>query len=67
MIEAAIKVTPLHRASTTDDIADAVTFLACDAGMMTGQALVVDGGRTMWSTAAALAREMNCSAVAVGR
>jgi 3-oxoacyl-[acyl-carrier protein] reductase len=47
MVEAAIKVTPLKRASTTDDIADAITFLACDAGMMTGQALVVDGGRTM--------------------
>jgi 3-oxoacyl-[acyl-carrier protein] reductase len=47
MVEAAIKITPLKRASTTDDIADAITFLACDAGMMTGQALVVDGGRTM--------------------
>jgi 3-oxoacyl-[acyl-carrier protein] reductase len=47
MIEVAIKQTPLKRASTTDDIADAVAFLACDAGMMTGQALVVDGGRTM--------------------
>ncbi len=47
MVEAAVKITPLKRASTTDDIADAVTFLACDAGMMTGQALVVDGGRTM--------------------
>src|SRR5262245_11419835 len=47
MIEAAIKVTPLHRASTTDDIADVILFLACDAGMMTGQALVIDGGRTM--------------------
>lgn len=47
MIDAAIKITPLKRASTTDDIADVITFLACDAGMMTGQALVVDGGRTM--------------------
>jgi 3-oxoacyl-[acyl-carrier protein] reductase len=47
MIENAIKVTPLHRASTTDDIADVITFLACDAGMMTGQALTIDGGRTM--------------------
>jgi len=47
MIDAAIKITPLKRASTTDDIADAITFLACDAGMMTGQALVIDGGRTM--------------------
>jgi len=47
MVEAAVKITPLKRASTTDDIADAVVFLACDAAMMTGQALVVDGGRTM--------------------
>lgn len=47
MIQSAIKATPLKRASTTDDIANVITFLACDAGMMTGQALVVDGGRTM--------------------
>jgi 3-oxoacyl-[acyl-carrier protein] reductase len=47
MVQAAVKITPLKRASTTDDIAAAVTFLACDAGMMTGQALVVDGGRTI--------------------
>jgi 3-oxoacyl-[acyl-carrier protein] reductase len=47
MVDAAIKLTPLKRASTTDDIADVITFLACDAGMMTGQAVVVDGGRTM--------------------
>lgn len=47
MIDAAIKITPLKRASTTDDIADAIVFLACDAQMMTGQALVIDGGRTM--------------------
>ncbi len=47
MIEGALQVTPLERASTPDDIADVITFLACDAGMMTGQALVVDGGRTM--------------------
>jgi 3-oxoacyl-[acyl-carrier protein] reductase len=47
MVEAAMKITPLKRASSTYDIADVITFLACDAGMMTGQALVVDGGRTM--------------------
>jgi 3-oxoacyl-[acyl-carrier protein] reductase len=47
MVEAAVKITPLKRASTTDDIADAVVFLSCDSAMMTGQALVVDGGRTM--------------------
>jgi 3-oxoacyl-[acyl-carrier protein] reductase len=47
MIQSAIKVTPLKKASTTDDIADVITFLACDASMVTGQALVIDGGRTM--------------------
>jgi 3-oxoacyl-[acyl-carrier protein] reductase len=47
MIDAALEVTPLKRASSTEDIADVITFLACDAAMMTGQALVVDGGRTM--------------------
>lgn len=47
MLEAAVKITPLRRASTTDDVADVITFLACDAEMMTGQALIVDGGRTI--------------------
>lgn len=47
LIDAAIKITPLRKASSPDDIADTIIFLACDAGMMTGQALVVDGGRTM--------------------
>lgn len=47
MVDAAVKITPLKRASSTDDIADAITFLACDAAMMTGQSLIVDGGRTM--------------------
>ena len=47
MIDSAIKVTPLKRASEPNDIADAIVFLACDAHMMTGQALTIDGGRTM--------------------
>ncbi len=47
MIESAVKITPLARASTTDDVAATIAFLACDAHMMTGQALVVDGGRTV--------------------
>jgi 3-oxoacyl-[acyl-carrier protein] reductase len=47
LIDAAIKVTPLGRASTTQDIAETIVFLACQAGMMTGQAILVDGGRTM--------------------
>jgi 3-oxoacyl-[acyl-carrier protein] reductase len=47
MIDSALKVTPLGKASSTDDIADVITFLACDAQNMTGQALVIDGGRTI--------------------
>lgn len=47
MVDAAVKITPLKRASSTDDIADAVVFLATTATMMTGQALIIDGGRTM--------------------
>jgi len=38
---------PLPRASTSDDIADAVMFLATGTQMMTGQCIVVDGGRTI--------------------
>src|SRR5439155_14685221 len=41
MIDSALNVTPLRRASTTDDIADAITFLACDARMMTCQEVVI--------------------------
>ena len=47
MVDAAVQITPLERASSTDDVADVITFLACDAQMMTGQELIVDGGRTM--------------------
>jgi 3-oxoacyl-[acyl-carrier protein] reductase len=47
MIEAALKVTPLGRASTPQEVAAVIVFLACDAAMVTGQAVVVDGGRTM--------------------
>lgn len=47
MIEQSLKVTPMKRASMPDDIADAVIYLACGTSMVTGQVLVVDGGRTM--------------------
>lgn len=47
MIERSLALTPLGRAADPDDIADAVVFLALDQTLMTGQVLVVDGGRTM--------------------
>lgn len=42
-----VQTTPLKRAATPEDIADAVAFLALNASLMTGQVVVVDGGRTM--------------------
>jgi 3-oxoacyl-[acyl-carrier protein] reductase len=42
-----VKVTPLRRAATPDDIADTTAFLALGTTLMTGQVVVVDGGRTM--------------------
>jgi 3-oxoacyl-[acyl-carrier protein] reductase len=47
MVERSLKATPLGRAATPDDIADTVVFLALDTSLMTGQVIVVDGGRTM--------------------
>jgi NAD(P)-dependent dehydrogenase (short-subunit alcohol dehydrogenase family) len=42
-----LKLTPMGRAAVPDDIADAVYFLALGTTLMTGQVIVVDGGRTM--------------------
>jgi len=47
MIDQALQGTPLGRAATPDDIADVVAFLALGSSLMTGQVVVVDGGRTM--------------------
>ncbi|MFL5340501.1 MAG: SDR family NAD(P)-dependent oxidoreductase [Gemmataceae bacterium] len=47
MVEASLRQTPLKRACTPEDVADVVTFLAAGTAMMTGQVIVVDGGRTM--------------------
>jgi 3-oxoacyl-[acyl-carrier protein] reductase len=47
MIEGYLRQTPLGRAAEPDDIADAVVFLATGQQLMTGQVIVVDGGRTM--------------------
>jgi len=46
-VEKSMQITPMRRAATPDDIADAVVFLALGTTLMTGQVLVVDGGRTM--------------------
>ncbi len=46
-VDESIKITPMGRASTPEDIADVIFFLASGTNMMTGQVLVVDGGRTM--------------------
>src|SRR5262249_5197177 len=42
-----VEATPMRRAATADDIADAVAFLALGTTLVTGQVLVVDGGRTV--------------------
>jgi 3-oxoacyl-[acyl-carrier protein] reductase len=47
MVERSLQDTPLRRAATPDDIADAVVFLALGSTLVTGQVMVVDGGRTM--------------------
>jgi len=47
MVEQAMTVTPLKRPATPDDIADAAVFLADGNTLITGQVLVVDGGRTI--------------------
>jgi pteridine reductase len=41
--------TPLQRLGDPTDIARAVAFLACDAPFVTGQIVVVDGGRSLVS------------------
>lgn len=46
-VQRSLEVTPMRRAADPDDIADAVEFLALGNSLMTGQIIVVDGGRTM--------------------
>ena len=46
-VDRAIAQTPMQRAATPDDVADVVEFLALGTALMTGQVVVVDGGRTM--------------------
>jgi 3-oxoacyl-[acyl-carrier protein] reductase len=47
MVNQALKQTPLGRAAEPDDVADVAVFLALGQTLMTGQVVVVDGGRTM--------------------
>src|SRR5262245_7957198 len=42
-----LPATPMGRAAVPDDIADAIHFLALGNSLITGQIVVVDGGRTM--------------------
>jgi 3-oxoacyl-[acyl-carrier protein] reductase len=46
-VERSMEITPMKRAANPDDIADSVVFLAAGTSLMTGQVMVVDGGRTM--------------------
>jgi 3-oxoacyl-[acyl-carrier protein] reductase len=46
-VNRSLQGTPMGRAAVPDDIADAVWFLAQGTNLMTGQVVVVDGGRTM--------------------
>jgi 3-oxoacyl-[acyl-carrier protein] reductase len=47
MVESAMALTPLKRPATADDVASVTLFLADETSLMTGQVLVVDGGRTI--------------------
>jgi 3-oxoacyl-[acyl-carrier protein] reductase len=46
-VQKAVAATPLKRAADPGDVADVVVFLATETTLMTGQVLIVDGGRTM--------------------
>ena len=46
-VDRMIDVTPMQRAADASDIADAVLFLATGSTLVTGQVMIVDGGRTM--------------------
>lgn len=47
MVQATMKITPLQRPAYAEDIADCAVFLGDVTTLMTGQVMVIDGGRTM--------------------
>ncbi|MFN4259482.1 MAG: SDR family NAD(P)-dependent oxidoreductase [Gemmataceae bacterium] len=46
-VERSIQITPMRRVANPEDIADVVAYLALGTSFVTGQILLVDGGRTM--------------------
>jgi 3-oxoacyl-[acyl-carrier protein] reductase len=46
-VRESLQGTPMGRASTPEDIADTIHYLALGTTLVTGQVLVIDGGRTM--------------------
>jgi 3-oxoacyl-[acyl-carrier protein] reductase len=46
-VERSLLATPMRRAAMPEDIADAIAFLTLGSALVTGQVIVVDGGRTM--------------------
>ena len=46
-VERQLAFTPMQRAATAEDVADVVCFLVTGTTYITGQVIVVDGGRTM--------------------
>jgi 3-oxoacyl-[acyl-carrier protein] reductase len=46
-VEKQLTLTPMKRAATPDDVADVVSFLATGSSLVTGQIVLLDGGRTM--------------------
>jgi 3-oxoacyl-[acyl-carrier protein] reductase len=47
LVEKIIRATPLRKAGRPEDIAEMVVFLAVQAGFITGQVFVVDGGKSI--------------------
>jgi 3-oxoacyl-[acyl-carrier protein] reductase len=46
-VEKQMELTPMKRAASPDDVADVIAFLASGSSLITGQIVLLDGGRTM--------------------